>query len=100
MVMETLQIRLPKAQIEILDSMVSRGLYSSRSDAVRDAVRDTVQKQLWAAQVGTIKSKRDSVVEIRRLRQKLSAADLSLERMKASADALVEKQRRTAARRR
>gem|GEM_PF-1580086 len=100
MVMETLQIRLPKAQIDILDSMVSRGLYASRSDAVRGAVRDTVQKQLWAAQVGTTLSRRDSVAEVRKLRQQLSSEELSFERMKAHADVLVEKQRRIAARRR
>lgn len=37
--METIQIRLTKNQVDELDRLVEYGLYSSRGEAVRDAVR-------------------------------------------------------------
>jgi len=42
MVMETIQIRLTEKQIKGLDNMVRKGIYPSRSEAVRDAVRKLV----------------------------------------------------------
>ncbi|RLI90417.1 MAG: hypothetical protein DRO95_06245 [Candidatus Altiarchaeales archaeon] len=37
--METVQVRLTKSQIESIDRLVKKGIYSSRGEAVRDAVR-------------------------------------------------------------
>ncbi len=37
--MQTLQIRLTKELIEKIDEVVTEGIYPSRSEAVRDAVR-------------------------------------------------------------
>ncbi|RKX92536.1 MAG: transcriptional regulator, partial [Spirochaetes bacterium] len=36
--METVQVRLTKSQIESIDRLVKKGIYSSRGEAVRDAV--------------------------------------------------------------
>lgn len=37
--METLQIRLSENQIEKIDILIKKGVYPSRSEAIRDAVR-------------------------------------------------------------
>jgi len=42
MVMETIQIRLTEKQIKSIDTLVKRGIYPNRSEAVRDAVRKLV----------------------------------------------------------
>lgn len=42
MSMETMQIRLTDRQIRGIDVLVKRGVYPSRSEAVRDAVRKLV----------------------------------------------------------
>ena len=42
MVMETVQIRLTDKQIRSIDSLVKKGVYPNRSEAVRDAVRKLV----------------------------------------------------------
>jgi Arc/MetJ-type ribon-helix-helix transcriptional regulator len=68
MVMQTLQIRLSKGLVDFLDGLVKRGIYNSRSDAVRGAVR----KSFWDNQVGTIHNTGNSVTEIRRIRKELS----------------------------
>lgn len=67
--MDTIQIRLNPKLIKIIDSWIKEGLYDSRSEAIRDAVRRFV----WDREVGSIKLKgKDSVAMIREIRKKLS----------------------------
>lgn len=40
--MESMQIRLTRKQIVVIDTLVREGAYPSRSEAVRDAVRNLV----------------------------------------------------------
>ncbi len=68
MVMDTLQVRLSHGLIESMDGLVETGIYSSRSDVVRDAVRRLVLDKL----VGVIPNKGDTVKEMREIRKKLS----------------------------
>lgn len=42
MAMSSVQIRLTKKQISELDSLINKGSYPSRSEAVRDAVRKLI----------------------------------------------------------
>lgn len=49
MVMESMQIRLTKSQIISIDTLVRKGAYPSRSEAVRDAVRFLVLARPIAA---------------------------------------------------
>ena len=69
--METLQIRLSKGVVEKVDALVEQGLYSSRSDAVRDATRKLVFDV--HSLVGIIPNTGDSVKEVREIRKKLSS---------------------------
>ncbi len=68
MVMDAIQIRLTRGLIKRIDYLVEKEIYSSRSDAVRDAVRNLVLNNM----VGIIPSNKDSVKEIRNIRKKLS----------------------------
>jgi len=68
MVMDTLQIRLSEGLVKNIDNLVKTGIYSSRSDVIRDAVRRLVIDKL----VGIIPNTGDSVAEIREIRKKLS----------------------------
>lgn len=43
MVMETIQIRLTSEQIDVLQALVGSGIYPSKSEAVRDAVRKYIR---------------------------------------------------------
>ncbi|MDO8740303.1 MAG: ribbon-helix-helix domain-containing protein [Candidatus Woesearchaeota archaeon] len=73
--MAVTQVRLPQGIIEEVDRLVERGLYTNKSDVVRDALR----KLILEKQVGSIPNTGDSVKEIRTIRKKLSkeAFDLS-----------------------
>lgn len=75
MTMAVTQVRLPQGIIEELDRLVERGLYTNKSDVVRDALRRLILEK----QVGSIQNTGDSVKEIRAVRKKLSkeAFDLS-----------------------
>lgn len=77
MVMDTLQIRLSPRLIEMIDSFVNKGIYSSRSDLIRDAVRRFV----WANEAGSISSKGNSVAEIRKIRDRLSKGRIDLKKI-------------------
>lgn len=43
--LETLNFRLPKEVVGILDTLVKKGLFSNRSEAVREFCRDYVKEQ-------------------------------------------------------
>ena len=43
-IMDSVQIRLTERQVHALDALIKRGIYPSRSEAVRDAVRKLVEK--------------------------------------------------------
>ena len=68
MVMDTVQIRLSPKIVKVVDSLVKSGVYSSRSDVMRDAVRRLVLDRV----VGIIPDKGDSIKEVRDVRKELS----------------------------
>jgi len=45
--MKLVTVKMPDAYIEGLDELVRDGRYSSRSEAIRIAVRDLLRKELW-----------------------------------------------------
>jgi len=69
MVMDTLQIRLNHALVKSVDGLVKTGIYSSRSDVLRDAIRRLVLDNL----IGIIPNDNSSVKELKEIRRKLSA---------------------------
>ncbi len=79
MVMDTLQIRMNKGLLKRLDIFVKEGIYSNRSDVIRDAVRHFV----WEKEIGSLKDKFDSnkssVEVIKEIRKKLSKEPINLE---------------------
>ena len=76
MVMDTLQIRMNKELLKRIDSLVKTGIYSNRSDVIRDSVRRFV----WEKEVGSIPNKdKNSVDQIREIRKKLSSEKIDLD---------------------
>ena len=60
---------------EMLDKLVDKGLYTNKSDVVRDALIRLILEQ----QVGSVKNTGDSVKEIRETRKKLSKKKVNLD---------------------
>lgn len=82
MVMDTIQVRLGQGLVEKIDSLVETGIYSSRSDVLRDAVRRLVIDKL----IGIIPSKENSVKQVRKIRAKLSKEKFDLDELNKLAD--------------
>ena len=82
MTMSVTQVRLPEGLEKELDVLVKRGLYSNKSDAVRDAVRRLVLDK----QIGSIPNTGDSVKEIREIRKKLSKEKFDLDKINKLAE--------------
>lgn len=82
MVMDTIQIRLGHGLIKKIDELVKTGIYSSRSDVLRDAVRKLVLSNL----LGLLEDKEDSVKQVRKIRNKLSKEKFDLEEINRLAE--------------
>lgn len=80
--MDSIQVRLSHGLIRKIDQLVETGVYSSRSDVLRDAVRRLVLDKL----IGILKDKVNSVEEVKELRKKLSKEDFNLEKINKLAD--------------
>jgi len=68
--METMQIRLTEDLIRMVDRLVERGIYNSRSEAVRDAVRKLVVE----SEIGSLAEKRTektSIELVKEVRRKI-----------------------------
>ena len=72
MVMELTQVRLPKGLVKELGALVREGLYTNKSDLVRDALRRFLIEKRLERQIGSILNTGDSVKEVREIRKKLS----------------------------
>ncbi len=77
MVMDTLQIRMNKELLKRIDAIVKSGIYSNRSDVIRDAVRRFV----WEKEINSVSKKGDSVKLIRSIRNKLSKQNINLDKI-------------------
>lgn len=77
MAMEQVQLRMSEGLIDKVDSLVNSGLYSTRSDVIRDAVRKLVLSKL----IGSIPNKKDSVKEVKEIRKKLSKQKFDLNKI-------------------
>lgn len=75
MVMDTIQIRINEPLLKELDLFVKSGFYANRADVIRDAVRRFVID----SQIGTIKSDRGSVKEVKEARKSLSQEKIDLD---------------------
>ncbi len=70
--MEVAQVRLPKEIMKQMDMLVNTGIYSNRSDVMRDAIRKLAMMTMVEEQIGSIPNTGDSVKEVREIRKKLS----------------------------
>jgi Arc/MetJ-type ribon-helix-helix transcriptional regulator len=50
--LETITVRLPDEILRILDELIDKGLFSSRSEAIRDFVREHVNAPTGGARRG------------------------------------------------
>jgi Arc/MetJ-type ribon-helix-helix transcriptional regulator len=66
--MDQVQLRMSRGLVQQVDCLVKSGLYSTRSDVIRDAVRRLILDRM----TGTIPNTGDSVTEVRNMRKKLS----------------------------
>ena len=71
MPMETVQIRLTKEQLKIIDEKVKRGKYPSRSEAIRDYVRKAEFLELFNRFLDLTSTKPVTQEDLERIREKV-----------------------------
>ena len=72
--MEVIQARLPKGLIDELNRIVNKGIYTNKSDLIRDAIRRLILEK----QIGSVSNKSNSVKQVRSIRNKLSKEKFNL----------------------
>lgn len=77
MVMDTIQVRLSQGLVKKIDLLVDSGIYSSRSDVLRDAARRLVLDKM----IGILSCEGDSVKEIREIRNRLAKEKFDLDKI-------------------
>lgn len=80
--MSVIQARLPKGLVDEVNVLVDKGIYTNKSDVMRDAIR----KLILEKQIGSIPNTGDSVKEIRELRKKLSKEKFDLDEINKLAE--------------
>ena len=76
--MEIAQFRIPKGLMDEVNALVQKGLYSNKSDVIRDALRRLVIEN----HIGTIPNDGNSVKQVRKARNELSKEIKSLKDFK------------------
>jgi Arc/MetJ-type ribon-helix-helix transcriptional regulator len=79
MSMTTTQVRLPEGLVKEVDRLVDKGMYSNKSDVIRDAIR----KLILEKQIGSIPNKGNSVMQVKRARKILSREKINLKEINA-----------------
>ena len=49
--MKIISVQLPQSLINAIDTLVKRGVYPNRSEAIRTAIRDLVRKELYQTEI-------------------------------------------------
>jgi len=70
------QVRLPTGLLKEVDKLVDKGMYTNRSEFMRESIRKSLG---ISSLIGIIPNKGDSVKQIRAIRKKLSKEPIDLD---------------------
>ncbi len=51
--MRLIAVHLPERIVEDIQRLVDKGLYPNRSEAIRNAIRDLLKRELWESSMNT-----------------------------------------------
>jgi Arc/MetJ-type ribon-helix-helix transcriptional regulator len=51
--MRLIAVHLPERIVEDIQRLVDNGLYPNRSEAIRNAIRDLLKRELWEGTINT-----------------------------------------------
>jgi len=49
--MRLVTVKMPEAYVEAIDELVRKGRFTSRSEAIRVAIRELLRKELWIREI-------------------------------------------------
>lgn len=51
--MRVVTVKLPETYLEGIDELIKIGRYTSRSEVIREAIRDLLRRELWLVPYGS-----------------------------------------------
>jgi Arc/MetJ-type ribon-helix-helix transcriptional regulator len=63
--MKTISVNIPEAFVKGLETLVEKGLYANRSEAIRVAIRDLLKRELYDAEApyASVKERNEKYVK-------------------------------------
>ena len=49
--MRLVTVKMPEAYVEAIDELVRKGRFTSRSEAIRVAIRELLRRELWVREI-------------------------------------------------
>ena len=49
--MRLVTVKMPEAYVEAIDELVRKGRFTSRSEAIRVAIRELLRRELWIREI-------------------------------------------------
>ncbi len=61
--MRLITVKMPEPYVEALDELVRKGRFTSRSEAIRIAIRELLRRELWIKEIEEEEEEREFVIE-------------------------------------
>ena len=61
--MRLITVKMPEPYVEALDELVRKGRFTSRSEAIRIAIRELLRRELWIKEVEEEEEEKEFVIE-------------------------------------
>ncbi len=56
-------MKMPEPYVEALDELVRKGRFTSRSEAIRIAIRELLRRELWIKEIEEEEEEKEFVIE-------------------------------------
>ena len=61
--MRLVTVKMPEAYVEAIDELVRKGRFTSRSEAIRVAIRELLRKELWVREIPTQEDEEEEFID-------------------------------------
>ncbi|UXD21327.1 CopG family transcriptional regulator [Ignicoccus pacificus DSM 13166] len=61
--MRLVTVKMPEAYVEAIDELVRKGRFTSRSEAIRVAIRELLRKELWVREIPSSEEEEEDFID-------------------------------------
>ncbi|ALU11921.1 CopG family transcriptional regulator [Ignicoccus islandicus DSM 13165] len=61
--MRLVTVKMPEAYVEAIDELVKKGRFTSRSEAIRVAIRELLRREMWIRELPPDEEEEEDVID-------------------------------------